>query len=47
MFLWYVGILDTINRIVDRFGVFESTVIVSRNKVMKAINENLLHSFVK
>lgn len=47
MFLWYVGTLDTINRIADRFGVSESTVIVSRNEVMKAINENLLHRFVK
>lgn len=47
MFLWYVGTLDTINMIADRFGVSESTVIVSRNKVKKAINENLLHRFVK
>ena len=39
--LWYVGSLDTIRKIEDRFGVSESTVIMCRERVTAAILNNL------
>jgi transposase len=39
--LWYVGSLDTIGKIADRFGVSESTVIMCRERVTAAILNNL------
>jgi hypothetical protein len=39
--LWYVGSLDTIRKIADRFGVSESTVIMCRERVTAAILNNL------
>lgn len=34
MTLWYLGSHDTVHRIADRFGVSESTVLKSRNKIV-------------
>ena len=34
--LWYLGGLDPIIRIADRFGVSESSIILCRNRVMIA-----------
>ena len=39
--LWYVGSLDTIRKIEDRFGVSESTVRMCRERVTAAILNNL------
>ena len=35
--LWYLGTLDTIHRISDRFGVSESTILNSRDNVIAAV----------
>lgn len=35
--LWYVGGVDTIRKIADRFGISESTVIVCRDRIFAAI----------
>ena len=35
--LWYLGGLDPITRIADRFGVSESSIILCRNRVMIAL----------
>jgi len=41
--LWYIGSLDPIVRIADRFGVSESSVIMSRNRVITALLNNVKH----
>ncbi|CAG2218803.1 putative nuclease HARBI1 [Mytilus edulis] len=44
--LWYVGSLDTIRKIADRFGVSESTVIMCRERVTAAILNNLKQKII-
>lgn len=35
--LWYLGGIDSIRKIADRFGVSESTVVMCRNKIIAAL----------
>ncbi|XP_033725148.1 putative nuclease HARBI1 [Pecten maximus] len=44
--LWYVGGLDTIIKIADRFGLSESTVILSRTRIIGAILHHLKERFI-
>ena len=46
VFLCYVGGLDSITKIADRFGISESSVISCRNRVLNAIVNNLLGRFI-
>lgn len=46
MTLWYLGSLDTVDRIADRFGVSSSSVIRCRNRVVGAVNEHLKQKFI-
>ena len=39
--LWYLGGLDPVIRIADRFGVSESSIIICRNRVMIALPKNI------
>lgn len=43
--LWYVGGQDTINKIADRFDISESSVILCRNRIMRAFL-NMRHTFI-
>lgn len=45
--LWYLGSQDTVHRIADRFGVSESTVLKSRNKIVDGTLEHLLQKLIK
>lgn len=47
MTLWYLGSQDTVHRIADRFGVSESTVLKSRNKIVDGTLEHLMQKFIK
>lgn len=44
--LWYLGGTDSINRVADRFGISESSVILSRRRVMNAVLNNLLSKII-
>lgn len=44
--LWYLGSLDTINRIGDRFGISDSSVIMCRDRVMSAVLNHLKQRFI-
>ncbi|KAJ8307456.1 hypothetical protein KUTeg_015540 [Tegillarca granosa] len=44
--LWYLGGTDTIHRIADRFGISESSVILSRDRTVDAILNNLKAKFI-
>ncbi|XP_056013266.1 uncharacterized protein LOC125672778 [Ostrea edulis] len=44
--LWYLGGLDSIIRIADRFGIAESSVIVCRNRIIDTILNNLKSKFI-
>ncbi|XP_060064932.1 putative nuclease HARBI1 [Ylistrum balloti] len=44
--LWYLGGLDTVIKIADRFGVSESTVIMCRTRIIKVILNHLKEKFI-
>lgn len=44
--LWYFGGLDSIIRIVDRFGIVELLVVVCRNWIIDIILNNLKLKFI-
>lgn len=44
--LWYFGGNDTINKIADRFGISELSVVSSRNRIIDAILKNLIKKFI-
>ncbi|XP_071138421.1 uncharacterized protein [Mytilus edulis] len=45
--LWYLGSLETINKIADRFGIGEASVIDCRNSVILSILKYLKHKFIR
>ncbi|XP_061166373.1 putative nuclease HARBI1 [Saccostrea echinata] len=45
--LWYLGTLDSIDRIADRFGISPSSVIRARDRVMNSILTHLKSKFIK
>lgn len=44
--LWYLGSLDTINRIGDRFGISDSFVVLCRDRAMSAMLNHLKQKFI-
>ncbi|XP_033747150.1 putative nuclease HARBI1 [Pecten maximus] len=45
--LWYLGGTDTINKIADRFGIGEASVIECRKRIIKTILNHLKSRFIK
>lgn len=45
--LWYLGSLETINKIADRFGIGEASVIDCRNSVILSILKYLKQKFIR
>lgn len=45
--LWYLGSLETINKIADRFGIGEASVLDCRNSVILSILKYLKHRFIR
>lgn len=44
---WYLGSLETINKIADRFGIGEASVLDCRNSVILSILKYLKHRFIR